>query len=146
MNCVPLISDRPSFASRRVGSSPTRVSASNPGSRSLSTNASPSPTSGSARWASGARSPEAPTEPRLGTTGSTPRSSSREQLDRLDARTGVSLCKRVGPQQHRRAHDLVGIRLADTARMGAEQTQLELSGQLFRDRAVDETAEPVLTP
>ena len=73
MNCVPLISERPSFASRRVGSRPTRASASKPGSRSPSTNASPSPTSGSARCASGARSPDAPTEPRLGTTGSTPR-------------------------------------------------------------------------
>ena len=74
MNCVPLMSESPSFAAGRIGSSPTRVSASNPGRRSPSTNASPSPTSGSARCASGARSPEAPTEPRLGTTGSTPRS------------------------------------------------------------------------
>ena len=73
MNCVPLISERPSFASSRSGSSPTRASASRPGSRSPSTNASPSPTSGSARCASGARSPDAPTEPRLGTTGTTPR-------------------------------------------------------------------------
>ena len=37
----------------------------------------PSPTRGSARWASGARSPEAPTEPRLGTTGGRPCSGSR---------------------------------------------------------------------
>ena len=74
MNCVPLMSDRPSFARSRIGSSPTRVSASKPGSRSPSTNASPSPTSGRARCASGAKSPDAPTEPRLGTTGSTFRS------------------------------------------------------------------------
>ena len=74
MNCVPLISDSPSFASSTIGSRPTRASASKPGTRSPSTNASPSPTSGSARCASGARSPDAPTEPRLGTTGSTPRS------------------------------------------------------------------------
>ena len=48
---------------------------------------SPSPTSGSARWASGARSPLAPTEPRLGTLGSTPRLEAVEQeLGDLDAR------------------------------------------------------------
>ncbi len=74
MNCVPLMSDRPSFASSRIGSSPTRVNASKPGRRSPSTIASPSPTSGRARCASGARSPDAPTLPRAGTTGSTPRS------------------------------------------------------------------------
>ena len=73
MNCVPLTSDNPSFACSTIGSSPTADSASPPGSSCPSTQASPSPTSGSARCASGARSPLAPTEPRLGTTGSTPR-------------------------------------------------------------------------
>ena len=47
---------------------PRRRAASSP-----SNHASPSPTSGSARWASGARSPLAPTDPRLGTCGRTPR-------------------------------------------------------------------------
>ena len=73
MNCVPLMSDSPSFACGRIGSRPTRARASSPGSSSPSTVANPSPTSGSARCASGARSPEAPTDPRLGTSGSTPR-------------------------------------------------------------------------
>ena len=72
MNCVPLMSERPSFAASFTGSSPTRVSASRPGMRSPSKNASPSPTSGSARCASGARSPDAPTLPRAGTTGTIP--------------------------------------------------------------------------
>ena len=66
MNCVPLTSERPSFARSSIGSSPRRSSASAPGSSSPSTHASPSPTSGSARCASGARSPLAPTDPRLG--------------------------------------------------------------------------------
>ena len=44
------------------------------------------------------------------------------QLDRLDARTRVPLCERVGAQQHRSAHDLVRIRLADAARVRPEQS------------------------
>ncbi len=57
MNCVPLMSESPSFAASRTGSRPARASASPPGSRSPPNHASPSPTSGSARCASGARSP-----------------------------------------------------------------------------------------
>ena len=73
MNCVPLISDRPSFATSRTGSSPARRSASAPFTSSPSNHARPSPINGSARCASGARSPEAPTDPRAGTSGRTPR-------------------------------------------------------------------------
>ena len=72
MNWVPLMSDRPSFACSLTGVRPAAASASAPGMRAPSTNASPSPTSGSARWASGARSPLAPTEPRAGTCGTIP--------------------------------------------------------------------------
>ena len=67
MNCVPLTSESPSFASSVSGSSPRAASASAPGSQSPFARARPSPTSGSARCASGARSPLAPTDPRLGT-------------------------------------------------------------------------------
>ena len=72
MNCVPLMSERPSFACSRTGCRPAEASASAPGIRTPSTNASPSPTSGSARCARGARSPLAPTEPRAGTCGTIP--------------------------------------------------------------------------
>jgi len=48
MNCVPLTSERPSFASRRSGWRPARASASPPSSNSPSNHARPSPTSGSA--------------------------------------------------------------------------------------------------
>ena len=41
--------------------------------------ASPSPTNTSAKWASGARSPEAPTEPWSGTIGVTSRSSNKSR-------------------------------------------------------------------
>ena len=64
-----------------------------------------------------------------------------QQLDRLDARAGVALRERVRAQQHRRAHDLVRVRLPDAARVRAQQPQLQLLGQLLGDRAVDEAAE-----
>src|SRR6185437_14341345 len=53
-------------------SSPARASASRPGRVSPPTRAWPSPTSTRPRWASGARSPLAPSDPREGTTGTTP--------------------------------------------------------------------------
>ena len=64
-----------------------------------------------------------------------------QQLDGLDARAGVALRERVRAQQHRRAHDLVGIRLAHAAGMRPQQAQLQLLGQLLRDRLRDEPAE-----
>ena len=64
-----------------------------------------------------------------------------EELDGLDARTREPLGERVRAQQHRRAHDLVGIGLADAARMAAEKAQLELLGELLRDVRGDEPAE-----
>ncbi len=73
MNCVPLTSESPSLLASRIGSRPTARSAAVPFRSSPSTSAWPSPTNGSARCASGARSPLAPTEPRAGTHGSTRR-------------------------------------------------------------------------
>ena len=64
-----------------------------------------------------------------------------QQLDGLDARARVALRERVRAQQHRGAHDLVRVRLADAAGVAAEEAQLELLGQLLRDRARDEAAE-----
>jgi len=45
-----------------------------------------------------------------------------QKLDGFDARAGIALCERVGAQQHRGAHDLVRIRLADPARVRTEQS------------------------
>jgi hypothetical protein len=73
MNCVPFTSESPSLLPSRTGSRPTARSASDPSTSSPSTVACPSPMSGSARCASGARSPLAPTDPRAGTKGRTPR-------------------------------------------------------------------------
>jgi len=40
-----------------------------------------------------------------------------QQLDRLDARTGVPFCQGVRAQQHRRTHDGFGVRIADPTGM-----------------------------
>ena len=64
-----------------------------------------------------------------------------QQLHRLDPRPRVALRERVRAQEHRRAHDCVGVRLADAARVRAEQPQLQLLRQLLGDLLRDETAE-----
>ncbi len=74
-NWVPLISASPSFAASVIGASPAAASASAPGSTRPPYSACPAPSIAAAMCASGARSPEAPTEPWTGTTGVTARSS-----------------------------------------------------------------------
>ena len=69
--CVPFRRERPSFASRATGAMPARRRASAPGSVSPLRWARPSPMTTWARCASGARSPDAPTEPCDGVTGNT---------------------------------------------------------------------------
>ena len=139
MNCVPLMSESPSFAVRRTGESPARASASPPASNSPSNHASPSPTSGRARCASGARSPLAPTEPRAGTRGSTPRpSAARRSSTVATSCAGIPLCQRVGAQQHRGAGHVGRIGLTDAAGVAAEQPQLELVHLVVRDGLGDE--------
>ena len=85
--CVPLMSARPSLGPSVTGDSPATASASRPLRivASSATDAWPSPMRTSERWARGARSPLAPTEPRLGTRGWTRwlrRSSSRSSVER----------------------------------------------------------------
>ena len=65
--CVPLISARPSLAYSVNGTMPAFSSAANAGTRCPSTSISPSPIRASVMCDSGARSPEAPTEPCDGT-------------------------------------------------------------------------------
>ena len=68
-NWVPLSSASPSFGPSAIGASPARASAAAAGMRSPACCASPMPSMAAARCASGARSPDAPTEPWLGITG-----------------------------------------------------------------------------
>ena len=63
-----------------------------------------------------------------------------QELDRDDARAGESLGERVRPQQHRRADDVVGVRLTDAARMASEEPELQLLGELLRDVGRHETS------
>ncbi len=71
MNCVPFSSASPSFGPSSNGAQPNFFNASADGMRLPATTTSPSPISGRQRCASGARSPDAPSEPRSYTTGST---------------------------------------------------------------------------
>ncbi len=64
-----------------------------------------------------------------------------QQLDGLDAGAGVPLGDRVGPQHHRGANDVVGIRLADATRVAAQEPQLQLLGLVLGDRLRHEAAE-----
>jgi hypothetical protein len=73
MACVPLIRLMPSLACQREGFDSGAPQGLGPGHRAPSNSASPSPISTMAMWASGARSPDAPTLPCEGTTGVTPR-------------------------------------------------------------------------
>ena len=69
----------------------------------------PRRSSASARWASGARSPLAPTEPCEGTTGCTPRLSIATRRSSVSRRMPrVALGEHVGAQQHQRAR--LGLR------------------------------------
>ena len=106
--CVPLRSARPSLAS-----SVERLEAGlAQGDRAPARPAPPSstwprPISGSARWASGARSPDAPTLPCSGTTGWMPRSRKREQpVDEQRPAAAVAERQGVRAQQEHRPDDL----------------------------------------
>ena len=86
--CVPLISASPSLASERrpARARPAAARAAPSSTAGRRRPCLPSPISTSARCASGARSPLAPTDPRLGTTGCTPRVEQRDQQLRASRR------------------------------------------------------------
>ena len=85
--CVPLISARPSFGPRTSGASPASRSTAAAGRRIPSTTNSPSPISAAVRWASGARSPEAPTEPCAGMQGTSPARTTASSASTTSSRT-----------------------------------------------------------
>ncbi len=87
---VPLTRDSPSLGASVSGTRPCSRSTSaagRPAGGSPAPRSRPSPISGCARWASWARSPEAPTEPLPGITGSRPRSSSSSRRAGSSTRT-----------------------------------------------------------
>ena len=152
--CVPLISASPSFGPSVTGCRPARAAprrrdasrGSRPGDSALALrrlpSASPSPISTSARCASGARSPLAPTDPRDGTSGCTPRVEQRDQrVERLEPDAGEALRQHVRAQRHRRAHGADRQRLADAGRVAAQQVELQRFERVGRDLDVGERAE-----
>ena len=64
-----------------------------------------------------------------------------QELDGLDARSREAFRERVRAKHHRGADDLVRIRLPHPARVAAQEAELELLGELRRDRLRDEAAE-----
>ena len=64
-----------------------------------------------------------------------------QPLGDLRTSSRVPLRERVGAHEQRGADDLVGVRLADAARMAAQQPELELLGQLSRHARRDEPPE-----
>ena len=129
---VPLISASPSFGPSVSGSMPAT-------SPSIT---SPSPISTSAQWASGARSPLAPSEPNSGTRGVIPALSSARiasatsgrapEQPIASVRARSSIIARTTSALDRRPH-AGGVR--------AHERALELLAALDRDRHVGERAE-----
>ena len=102
---------------------------------------SPSPISASARCASGARSPLAPTLPCDGTIGVTPRFSISQIVSiTTAAHAGVALGKGICPQQHHGASLGDGKRLAHSYRMRAHQVDLQFANLVSRDAHVAQFA------
>ncbi len=145
---VPLISASPSLARSCTGDRPAAASASAAGiSAPDASRTSPSPISASAQCASGARSPEQPSEPYSRTTGVIPADSSDASSCAVSRRiAGVAGGQRREPQQHQAAHDLALDLGAGARGVRADQRALELLAQLARDVAGREGAEPRRDP
>ena len=94
-NCVPLSSASPSLGRGVIGSRPTSASAAAAGVTRSPTRASPTPIIAAAIWASGARSPDAPTDPCDGTTGVTPRASMASMRASVCGWTPEAPCARL---------------------------------------------------
>ena len=142
MNCVPLMSARPSFAASTIGARPTARSASSPGQRTPVDRRLPLADQRQRKVRQRREVAARPDGAARRHVRHEARAEHRdEQLDRLDAGARVTLCERVRTQEHRRAHDVVGVRIADAAGMAAQQPQLQLGRLLGRDRLRDEPAE-----
>ena len=142
MNCVPLTSERPSLLARRIGSSPTRaerVAAGEPLALDDRLALADERQREVGERGEVAARPDRPA--RGHDREDTAVQALDEQLHRRDARSREALRERVRAQEHRRAHDLVRVRLADAARVAAQEAELELLGELLGDVRRDEAAE-----
>ena len=143
MPSVPLMSARPSFSASVIGAIPASASASAADrSRPSASRTGPSPMTASAQCASGARSPEQPSDPCSWTIGVIPaRQDGRVGLGRLAAHAGPPGGERRQAQEHQRAHDLALDLGPRSRRVAADQAALQLGAQRRRDVAAGERAE-----
>ena len=149
--CVPLMSDNPSLASGRCGLRWTRRRAARPLSgfgfgrargRGLVTKAYPSPIVTSARWASGARSPLAPTLPCSGMAGTTPRLYiSIERVDQFRRDAGVALGQGLDAQRQRQPADAEAQQRPHADGVAAQQVFLKGENFVRLDALVGQLAE-----
>ena len=134
--CVPLMSARP-FLRRRARSARGRPRAA-PRRRALAPSvldASPSPISTSARWASGARSPLAPTDPRARHD-----ADARRRLSSAMSASSVSTRMPENPFASTLARSAIvarttrhGQRVADAGGVAAQQVDLQRAQRVVRD-------------
>ena len=107
----------------------------------------PSPITASAQCASGARSPEQPSEPYSCTTGVMPAlSSAAYALRCLEAHAGAAGGEGGQAQQHERAHDLALDLGAGAGRVRAHERALQLGAQVDGMCRVASAPKPVETP
>ena len=129
------------------GSSPVSRSASRPGITCPPSSTSPRPISGSARCASGARSPDAPTLPWEGTTGWIPASRNASSRSTSSGRQPEWPSASVFARRSSIARTTSrGKRRAHAHRVADEQVLLELAGVGRRDVGGRQVAEPGRDP
>ena len=126
-NCVPLSSASPSLGRSAIGSRPASASAAAAGAMRPPRRTSPTPIIAAAIWASGARSPDAPTDPCAGTTGVN--AASEHRLDeakrpRLDARGALGEAAELQRHHQPRRRDRGGF--ADAGRVRQDDVALKL--------------------
>ncbi len=146
-NCVPLSSARPSFGPSASGARPASARATSEGRRRPSKKTSPTPIIAAAMWASGARSPDAPTDPCTGTTGVTPRASI------VCKRATVSRCTPEAPWARLPSFRAIisrtiGVGVASPTPAACESTMLRcsLARSASAMRTLASLPKPVFTP
>ena len=146
--CVPLMSARPSLGPSRTGESPAageRVR--RPATCRSPSHARPSPTSTRARCASGARSPLAPTDPRDGTTGCTPRFSASSSASSVSTRMPEKPRARTFARSAIIARTVrTGSGSPDAGRVAAQQVELQALERVGRDAHLGERPEAGVDP
>ncbi len=140
--CVPLSSASPSLGPSTTGCSPASPSASRAATTRPEIRASPSPISTAARCASGARSPDAPTDPCDGYARDDAGVAQRHQrLDHRPAHAGVAARERRRLQGDDQPHRRVVEQSAGPRRMRQDQRALQLGQPGVVDAGAGEQSE-----